>query len=174
LPRDYLVLTISRAYLVKPAPALSASGFGGAWLTLCVGFALHILDEATTGLLAVYTPTTSSLRSRWDWFPMPPFEFREWVLTLVVACGLLFCLTPVAARGMRGLRPLAWLYAVIMFLNSLGHTVYTILAHTVASVTFPRPVAGFYSTPLLFVASLGLMARLRRTSRVDYQLPSGY
>ena len=105
---------------------------------------------------------------------MPTFEFREWLLALVVTCALLFCLTPVAARGMRGLRPLAWSYAVIMFLNSLGHTLFTILGHTVASVTFPRPAPGFYSSPLLFVASLWLMVRLRRTARVDFQLPTSY
>jgi hypothetical protein len=92
----------------------------------------------------------------------------------MVACGLLFCLTPVAARGMRGLRPLAWCYAVLMFLNGLGHILFTILGHTVASVTFPRPAPGFYSSPFLFVASGWLMARLRRTAQVDFQLPTGY
>jgi hypothetical protein len=158
---------------VKPAPALSASGFGSAWFALCVAFALHILDESTTGFLAVYNPTITILSSRWSWFPMPTFGFRAWLATLIVACGLLFCLTPVAARGMRGLRPLAWLYAVLMFLNGLGHTLFTILGHTVASVTFPRPAPGFYSSPLLLAASLWLMVRLRHTARGDFQLPSG-
>jgi hypothetical protein len=159
---------------MKEAPALSASGFGSAWLALCVAFALHILDEATTGFLAVYNPTVTILRSRWSWFFMPTLEFREWLIALIVACGLLFCLTPVAARGMPGLRPLAWLYAVLMFLNGLGHTLFTILGHTVASVTFPRPAPGFYSSPLLLAASVWLMVRLRRTARVDFQLPTGY
>jgi len=36
-------------------PALSASGFGSAWFVLCMAFALHIVDEASTGFLAVYT-----------------------------------------------------------------------------------------------------------------------
>ena len=105
---------------------------------------------------------------------MPTFEFREWLLVLIVACGLLFCLTPLAARGMRGLRPLAWFYAVLMFLNGLGHTLFTILGRTVASVTFPRPAPGFYSSPLLLVASVWLMVRLRRTDRIDFQLPTTY
>ena len=158
---------------MRAAPALSASGFGSAWFALCVAFALHILDEASTGFLAVYNPTVTILRERWSWFPMPTFEFREWLATLIVACVLLFCLTPLAARGMRGLRPLAWFYAVIMFLNGLGHTLFSILGHTVAAVTFPRPAPGFYSSPVLFVASLWLMFRLRRTARVDFQLPTG-
>ena len=128
--------------MVKSAPALSASGFGSAWLALCVAFALHILDEASTGFLAVYNPTVTILHQRWNWFPMPAFQFREWLAGLVLACGLLFCLTPVAARGMRGLRPVAWIFALIMFFNGLGHTLFSILGHTVAAVTFPRPRRG--------------------------------
>jgi hypothetical protein len=159
---------------MKEAPALSASGFGSAWLALCVAFALHILDEAMTGFLAVYNPTVTVLHERWSWFPMATLEFREWLTGHIVVCGLLFCLTPVAARGMRGLRPVAWAYAVIMFLNGLGHTIGTELGHTVASVTFPRPAPGFYSSPLLFAASVWLMVRLRRTAQVDFQLPTGY
>ena len=154
-------------------PALSASGFGSAWFALCVAFAVHILDEASTGFLAVYNPTVTVLRERWSWFPMPAFEFRVWLTGHIVVCVLLFCLTPVAARGMSGLRPLAWAYAVIMFLNGLGHTIGTILGHTVASVTFPRPAPGFYSSPFLFVASIWLMVRLRRTAGVGFQLPTG-
>ena len=154
-------------------PALSASGFGSAWFALCVAFAVHILDEASTGFLAVYNPTVTILRERWSWFPMPALEFRLCLTGHIVVCVLLFCLTPVAARGMSGLRPLAWAYAVIMFLNGLGHTIGTILGHTVASVTFPRPAPGFYSSPFLFVASIWLMVRLRRTAGVGFQLPTG-
>jgi hypothetical protein len=159
---------------MKDTPALSASGFGSAWFALCVAFALHILDEATTGFLEVYNPTVTILRNRWSWFPLPTFHFREWLVGLILACVALFCLTPVAARGMTGLRPLAWAYAVIMFLNGLGDTLFSILGHTVNAVTFPRPAPGFYSSPLLFAASLWLMVRLRRTARIDFQLPTGY
>ena len=154
-------------------PALSASGFGSAWFALCVAFALHIVDEASTGLLGVYNPTVAILRERWSWFPMPTFEFRQWLLTLVVACGVLFCLSPVAGRGMAGLRPLAWGFAVIMFLNGLGHTLFSILGHTVAAVTFSRPAPGFYSSPFLLAASVWLMMRLRRTAQIEFHLPAG-
>jgi hypothetical protein len=160
--------------MMEPPPSLSASGFGSAWFALCMAFALHIVDEATTGFLAVYNQTVVILRQRWDWFPMRAFGFREWLIALIVVCAVLFCLTPVAARGMRGLRSLAWAFAVIMLLNGLGHTLFTILGHTVAAVTFPRPAPGFYSSPFLLLGSLWLMVRLRRTARVDFQLPSVY
>src|SRR5439155_4186072 len=56
-----------------------------------------------------------------------------------------------AARNLRWLRPFAWFCALIMFLNGLGHTLFTIVGHTLPSVTFPRPAPGFYSSPLLLI-----------------------
>ena len=158
---------------MKQAAALSAPGFGSAWFALCVAFALHVTDEASGGFLAVYNQTVTILRVRWGWFPTWTFEFGEWLATLIVACGVLFFLTPVAGRGMSGLPPLAWVYALLMFLSGLGSALFPILGHTVAAVTVARPVPGFYSSPFLFVASLWLMCRLRRTAQVDFQLPTG-
>ena len=73
---------------------------------------------------------------------MPTFEFREWLVGLIVGVVVLSTLTPLAARGARWLRPFAWFYAAIMFLNGMGHTLFTLRGHTVGSVTFPRPVPG--------------------------------
>ena len=138
----------------------TAHGFGWAWFALPVAFALHVVDEASTGFLDVYHPTVTALRERWGWFPMPTFQFREWLVGLIVAVGLCFALTPLAARGVGWMRPLAWLYAGIHFLNAMGHTLGTIAGHTVETVRFARPAPGFYSSPLLFAASVWLMARL--------------
>lgn len=133
---------------------------------MTVAFALHVLDEATSGFLGVYNPTVIALRARWGWFPMPSFTFRGWLTGLIA--GVLFCfaLTPLATRGERWLRPLAWFYAAIMFYNGLGHTLFTILGRTVQSVAFPRPAPGFYSAPLLFIGSVWLMMRLWKTRAV--------
>jgi hypothetical protein len=144
-----------------------SSSFGWPWFALTVTFALHVFDEASTGFLGVYNPTVTILRSRWGWFPMPTFAFHEWLVDLIVAVLICFALTPLAAQGVRWMRPLAWLYAVIHLLNATGHTLGTILGHTVASVTFPRPAPGFYSSPLLFIASIWLMMRLRRTAAAN-------
>jgi hypothetical protein len=145
-------------------------GFGGPWLALSLAFALHVADEALTGFLAVYNPTVTAMRARWGWFPMPNFEFREWLVGLILGVVLCFALTPLAFRGVRALRPLAWFLAGIMFLNGLGHTLFTILGRTVESVRFARPAPGFYSSPLLIGAALWMFVRLRTST--EYPVPS--
>ncbi len=149
-----------------------SSSFGWPWFALTVAFALHVFDEAATGFLGIYNPTVIILRSRWGWFPMPTFTFREWLVDLSLAVVICFALTPLAAQGVRWMRPLAWLYAVIHLLNAMGHTLGTILGHTVASVAFPRPAPGFYSSPLLFIASIWLMVRLWRTAASGFRRPA--
>jgi len=137
---------------------------GAPWLALCGAFALHITDEALTGFLSVYNPTVQAMAQRWGWFPMPTFGFREWLMGLTIVCGILVCLSPLAYRGAAWLRPVAWIYAAIMMLNGLGHTLFTIRGHTVASVSFPRPAPGFYSSPFLLAASVWMIIRLRQTA----------
>jgi len=146
------------------APSQTASGFGRPWFALTVAFALHVLDEATTGFLDVYNPTVTAMRARFAWFPMPTFGFREWLVGLIVGVAICFALTPIAAQGVRRLRPLAWFYALLMFFNGMGHTVFTILGRTVPSVTFSRPAPGFYSSPFLFFGSVWLIMRLWKTA----------
>jgi hypothetical protein len=70
----------------------------------------------------------------------------------------------VAFRGATWLRLVAWIYAAIMLLNGLGHTLFTILGRTVSTVTFARPAPGFYSSPFLLAASVWMIIRLRQTS----------
>jgi hypothetical protein len=151
-------------------PESTNTGFRGPWLALTIAFALHVIDEATTGFLSIYNPTVTAMRAHWGWFPMPTFQFREWLMGLLAAVAICFALTPLAAGNARWLRPLAWFYGLIMLLNSLGHTVVTILGHTVATVTVPRPAPGFYSSPLLFIGSLWMISRLLKTSRMRQPL----
>ena len=139
------------------------NNIGTPWLALCGAFALHIADEALTGFLDVYNPTVLAMQQRWGCFPMPTFVYRKCLVGLIVAWSILVCLSPWAFRGARWLRPVAWLYAGIMLLNAMGHTLFTILGRTVPSVTFARPAPGFYSSPFLLAASLWMFARLRKT-----------
>lgn len=146
----------------KGTPA-QPHNFGLAWFLLCLAFCCHVADEAVTGFLGVYNPTVTAMRERFSWFPMPTFGFREWLIGLILVNVLLMALTPLAYRNARPLRPLAYFYAGVMLLNGMGHTLFTILGQTVESVRFSRPAPGFYSSPLLLITSVYLLARLRAT-----------
>ena len=146
----------------QPDPGHTGN-FGLAWLFLCVAFCAHVADETLTGFLDVYNPTVLAVRAQHPWFTMPTFKFQEWLIGLILANAVFLVLTPLAYRKVRWLRPLAYFYACIMLLNGLGHTVATIFGRTVSTVHFRRPAPGFYSSPLLFTASIYLLFCLTRT-----------
>jgi len=96
---------------------------------------------------------------------MPTFAFREWLIGLIVLVGVLFLLSPLFFRGGRPIRPLAWVFAALMIGNGMAHTIGTIAGRTVASVSFPRPMPGFWSSPFLIAAAVWLIVQLKRTGR---------
>lgn len=146
------------------APSRSTFRLGVAWLLMCAALALHVADEALTGFLAVYNPTVLAMRARLGYWPMPAFEFRDWLSGLVIGILLLSALSPFAFRNARWVRPVFYFCAVVTgLLNALGHTLATILGRTVATVQFPRPAPGFYSSPFLLITSVYLLVQLRRT-----------
>src|SRR5271165_607600 len=134
-----------------------------AWILLCFALELHVFDEATTGFLAVYNPTVIALRERLGWWPMPTFGFGQWLTGLLVGCVVLLALTGLVARGAPGTPVLAYIFAILMLFNAAGHTLATILGRTVASVTFPRPAPGFWSSPIMAAAAIYLLIQLRRS-----------
>jgi hypothetical protein len=138
-------------------------GFGLAWLALAIALALHVTDEALTGFLNVYNPTVLALRGRIPWLPLPVFRSEIWLAGLVAGILLLIALSPVAFRGSRWLRPIGYALAALMLANAVGHILGTIAGRTVAEVRFPRPMPGFYSSPLLAAASVWLLVGLWRT-----------
>ena len=147
-----------------PNPAPGPPGFGAPWLALCAALAAHLADEAHTGFLGVYNPTALEIRRRlgWSWWP-PVFAFNDWLFGLLAAVLVLLVLAPLAFRNARWLRPLAYGFAMLMIANGLGHTLGTIRGASFAAIRFPRPMPGFYSSPLLVAASVWLMLRLRRS-----------
>jgi len=146
---------------VAPVASERPNDFGLPWVLLCLAFCAHVADEALTGFLDVYNPTVVAMRAALSWFPMPTFEYREWLIGLIVANVILLALTPLAYRNARRLRPLAYFYAGVMLLNGMGHTIFTVLGRTVPSVHFSRPAPGFYSSPFLLITSVYLFLRLR-------------
>jgi hypothetical protein len=131
-----------------------------AWIALCLALALHVVDEASTGFLSVYNPTVMALRAKRPWLPFPVFTFGVWLAGLMAATVLLLCLSVFVLHGARWMRPLGFIFAVIMLANGLGHIVGTIFGRTVASIRFPRPMPGFYSSPFLLAASLYMLCEL--------------
>lgn len=142
-----------------------SGNLGLAWFLLCLAFCAHVADEALTGFLPIYNATVLAMRSRYNWFPMPTFEFRAWLTGLIVANIVLLLLTPFAFRNASWLRPLAYFYAFVHLLNGMGHTMATIFGQTVSTIHFTRPAPGFYSSPLLLAGSIYLLIRLRASGR---------
>jgi len=141
----------------------AAFRLGVAWGMLWIALALHVTDEALTGFLSVYNPTVIALRARFGFWPMPTFEFREWLTGLTLGILVLAALSRFAFRNARWLRPLFYFCAVAFgIMNALGHTIATVLGHTVSTVRFPRPAPGFYSSPLLLIVSIYALVRLRQ------------
>lgn len=138
-----------------------------AWILLCLALGLHVFDEATTGFLAVYNPTVIALRERLGWWPMPTFGFGQWLTGLLIACVVLLALTGLVARGAPGTCVLAYVFAILMLFNAGGHTLATIFGQTVASVTFPRPAPGFWSSPFLAAAAIYVLVQLRKSANRD-------
>jgi hypothetical protein len=131
---------------------------------LWTALAVHVTDEALTGFLSVYNPTVRELRARFGFWPMPTFEFREWLSGLVLGILFLAGLSRFAFRNARWIRPLFYFCAIVIgLLNALGHTIATILGHTVSTVQFPRPAPGFYSSPLLLISASYALLQLSRT-----------
>jgi hypothetical protein len=115
---------LSRAASGFGRRGFGGSGFGRAWFLLTAAFALHVLDEATTGFLHVYNPTATAMRARWGMVPhaglrVSPVAHRTERSRLI----LLRPHAPSRPAAHDGLRPLAWFYAILMFLNGMGHTV---------------------------------------------------
>lgn len=158
--------------MTQASPRTQSAKLGIAWVALCVALLLHVLDEALTNFLSVYNPTVLALRERFSWFPFPVFRFETWLAGLIILNLILLSLSPFAFRGARWLRPIAYLFGVIMLVNGLGHTLGTIFGRTVESVHFPRPMPGFYSSPVLLAASIYLLFELK-VSAATARAPAG-
>lgn len=127
------------------------------WLILTAAFALHIIDEATTGFLPFYNDLVLTLRENLGFFPMPTFEFAVWIGLLI--SGLIVCilLTPLIARAKGAFKIPIAIFAVIMTLNGCGHIG--------GSIYFGRILPGFSSSFLLIPGGIYLLAALFKTGR---------
>jgi hypothetical protein len=123
-----------------------------AWLLMVSAVAIHVIDEAMTGFLSFYNPQVLALRERLGFFPMPTFTFWPWISGLTVAVLLGFALTPIVRRGGTVIRIVCGVLSVLMIGNACGHML--------GSIYFGRLLPGFWSSPLLFVASIWMLTRV--------------
>lgn len=131
-------------------------GYGVAWLMLCAAFAIHVADEALSDFLSVYNPTVRAIRARFPFLLIPTFTFRVWLTGLVFAVLVLGSLTPFAFRGADWLRPVAYVYGIVMAGNGL--------LHLVASLDKRRAMPGVYSAPIILGAAIYLLVSAGRPS----------
>jgi len=123
---------------------------GVAWVGLCVALGIHVADEALTDFLSVYNPAVRAIRSRFPFLPLPTFTFPVWLAGLITVTVLLLALSPAAFRGEPGMRPAAYVFAVVMAGNGL--------LHLAGSIYLKRAMPGVYSAPLILAAALYLLA----------------
>ncbi len=95
-------------------PIHSTRKLGLAWVALSLALAIHVADEALTGFLPVYNATVLDLRAKLGFWPMPTFQFREWLAGLIVAVLVLLALSPFVYRGSRWIRPVFYVFAILM------------------------------------------------------------
>jgi len=153
-------------------PPLFRRGFGLPWLLLCLVFTLHVGDEAAHDFLSYYNATVLTLYGHFSWFPRLDLTYRAWWIGMVLAIAVCSTLIPFAFLNARWLRPFAYLFASILFLNGMGHVASQIRGGTVPSVRFEGIAPGFYTAPLLLIASAYLVWRLRKTAPVPATAPA--
>ena len=133
-----------------------------AWIVLCLGMGLHVLDQVLTDFLSLWNPAVRSLRSRLPLAPLPTFTFEVWLGGLILAWIALLILSRFVLRGARWMVPLSYIFAALMLANGL--------LHIAASLTLGRAAPGLYSSPLLLVAAGYLISCTRRYWRPGSQL----
>jgi hypothetical protein len=125
-----------------------------AWVCLALALALHVTDEALTGFLPVYNRAVELFRTNHPWIPLPTFTFPVWLGGLVLGVLLLLALTPVVSRGARWIRIMSLILAMLMVGNAVGHVG--------ASLYWGKLAPGIYSSPVLFLAAVGLLVTASR------------
>lgn len=124
-----------------------------AWMGLCAALAIHIADEALTDFLSFQNSTAVALRAHYPSLPIPIFSFEVWLSLLIFAVVALTSVSPLIWKGRWAMRPISYVFAAVMLLNGLMHIAISIYMRQLTS--------GVYSSPILLVASIALIARTR-------------
>lgn len=125
-------------------------GLAAAWVALTLALAAHVADEAIHDFLAFYNPLAMSLRDLLLWTWMPTFTFGAWIAALIAAVAALLSVSWFAFYGARWMLWASLLYGAAMCLNGL--------LHLAASVYLRKMVPGVWTSPLLLVCGVWLLA----------------
>jgi hypothetical protein len=144
---------------VGPDEGATTRRWASAWATLCLAFAIHVLDEAANDFLSGYNLNALALRARFPWLPVPVFTFGVWISGLTIAVVGLAALTPLVRRGRRWLVPVAYVYGVIHIANAIGHITLSLVGRWFAP--------GVFSSPVLLASALWLVYETARLGRAN-------
>jgi hypothetical protein len=131
--------------------------FGIAWVAFALALTLHVTDEATHDFLTSYNPSVLAIRARLPFLPLPTFTFGVWIGLLIAGIILLLCLSPLAFRGSHWLRMAAWPLGLLVGIANAS-------LHISSSIYFHRWMPGVYSSPVLLIAAVFLLAAARKFS----------
>ena len=132
-----------------------------AWMGLCGALAVHVADEASTGWLDWYNPTVRAIHEQYPLvllrLLLPTFTFGVFLSLLIFAVVSLTAVSWFVWKGRWAMRPISHVFAVVMLTNGLFH-----IAH---SIYMRELMPGVYTSPLLLVASIALIAYTRAYQR---------
>ena len=132
-----------------------------AWMAMCGALAVHVADEALTGWLDWYNPTVLAIREQYA-LPslpilLPTFTFEIFLSLLIFTVVSLTAASWFVWKGRWAMRPISYVFAVVMLLNGLLH-----IAH---SFYMRKLMPGVYTSPLLLAASIALIVYTRAYQR---------
>jgi hypothetical protein len=128
--------------------------WGFSWIALCLAFAAHVFDEAIHNFLSFYNPVAASMREAFSLLPLPVFNVKSWLTLLILIILVLLSLSIFAFQPAKWMKPLSYIFLVIMFINGL--------LHIIGSIVMGMAIPGVISSPLLLLAAVYLFVIVRR------------
>ena len=140
-----------------PTASTGRISLGPPWLALCLALAVHTAEEIQGGFLASYALALDAMRDLFPFVRLPYISLTVWLAASIGVVVVLALLTPLAYRGVRGMR--------ILMLWVIGLEIANVIGHAGGSLLAGRVLPGSYSTILLAGASAYAIICDRRRAR---------
>lgn len=129
--------------------------WGFAWTSVCLALAVQVAEVVADGRFAI--PASGHTTPSLPWLAATGLTERTWLMLLAGTAVTLLALSPLALRGERRLRPVAWAFAAVILAD--------VAAHLIGSLVLWRRLPGVLSVPWLAATAMWLIGTLRRSSR---------